>query len=263
MEQARADKYERERALADRRAAEERQRKEEEARRQAIRNNLRMLNENAERATNQFKAMPICIQQANDWEREARRLYADGAFSPFWSAIEQSYVNFNSYRSAAESISAAAILHADYVESLVGMGVDVEGVSDFPVELDSRNVTEVLETGLRSVGEIVYAAQKEPVFAQIWEQRRTTSAVETGFRDLEGAVRYAGDAIYRAVGSLDESLRNSHSRLSSSMERLGGHAQEISRNTSQVLATHSDSMAELTRTSRVVRRELERARWRE
>jgi len=91
-----------------------------------------------------------------------------------------------------------------------------------------RELTEKLDA-------VVYEAQKIPTFATIWEQRRTTTAVIEGFRNLE-------DAVDRMAKGLDSSLDGLGASLAASSDDVtralrGLHEDSIAAAQGQLSAT--------------------------
>lgn len=168
---------------------------------------------NAGAAVRDFGSLPPLLINSKESASRAVSCYKDGAFSPFWSAIEQAYSSLGDYRSAAVRIEEAAQKHSTLIATYIRAGGNPTSISEFPVRVDSSTVTTTLIAASEDLGRMVYEAQKHPTFAQIWEQRRTTAAVVAGFANLEHAVNGMRAALTSAMYSLGESLNNSHSRV--------------------------------------------------
>lgn len=174
----------------------------------------------ASRAVDAFRSMPPALDAARVQIQTARRCWADGAYSPFWSAIEDGYRSTSEYRDAADRIESEAKVHANHVQMFADAGGDPRDIAEFPVRLEAETVTRAAASPLDSLRHLTYQAQKDPVFAQIWEQRRTTAAVISGFANLEQAVTRMGAAIQLSVARMSESLTESHKRVESTLSAL-------------------------------------------
>lgn len=203
---------------AERRRAESAQLAEAARQRAYHRNSLQIdLVRNASDAVEAFEKLPGLVGSADVDTHRAREFFQDGAFSPFWSAIESAYRNLGDYAQSALRIEACAKKHPGLVGELVLAGGAPGGLADFPVRLDSSRASEVLTEATDQLGKMVYEAQKIPVFAQIWEQRRTTAAVVVGFANLEQAVARMASSVSSAISGMEQALvasgRETHSQL--------------------------------------------------
>lgn len=189
-------------------------------------------------ATNQFSWMPVRLQGAAQQTAQARATFRDGAFSPFWSAIESAYTELAHYRALADSIGSRAVTHAALVRQL---GTTDLEFTTFPVTLDVAQVQQQHRLILAQLDAIVYEAQKQPTFAMIWEQRRTTAAVIEGFRNLEDAVQSMGDRVTSSIAHLSSQLHASSVSIAS----------EIGAQNAAQSSANADQLAEL----RGIRRE--------
>lgn len=216
---------------AERRREEERIRDEErlrEAQRerertrvlelQSQRNYLKLdLVQNAKAAVDSLASLPGELSNARGWTEKAASTYADGAFSPFWAAIEKAYGHLGAYRTWVDKITSAAVRHRQIVGSLAQLGGGTSELLRFPVQLDTGRVQAVVNEELAALERMVYEAQKHPVFAQIWEQRRTTAAVIAGFRNLEQAVYGMESALSESITSLRESQSRSNEAIAAAI----------------------------------------------
>ena len=192
------------RARAAKKAALQRRRQELSALEHEIVNNSLTALEN-------FQHLPHYISATGKCAESATVRYKDGAFSPFWSDIEQAYANLADYRSAVVDIGKAADKHSKLVMKMLNAGGDSRPYAHFPVEFDQEKLRKPLLEASEDLEKMVYEAQKHPVFAQIWEQRRTTSAVIAGFANLEIAVRDMSEALSDAIDYLAQEFVSSSS----------------------------------------------------
>lgn len=91
----------------------------------------------------------------------------------------------------------------------------------------------------------MYEAQRDPVFAQIREQRRTTAAVVAGFASLDHAVGRMGGAIAASVSDLAGTLEHAESTVSAAVH-------DVNASTRAVAATVTSTSAESRRLQRVL-----------
>lgn len=156
----------------------------------------------AQQGVQAFSRMPIHLQEAARSYSRASKTFRDGAFSPFWTAVEAAYGSLASYDADARQVATCAIHYMHAVQMLAEAGALSPELSTFPVTLDAQRVKDQQNTVLRKLDAIVYEAQKQPTFATIWEQRRTTAAVVAGFRNLEDAVARMGAQLTASVDQL-------------------------------------------------------------
>ncbi|ALJ18463.1 hypothetical protein [Microbacterium sp. No. 7] len=152
-----------------------------------------------------FECLPSDLRNARDWGAEAQHHFQNNAYSPFWHAIENAYDNLGYYN---ERLAAIGKLSRDYDDAATSYVAErgPEAVPAFPVQIDAASATQAAEPIVRRLNEIVYQAQRDAVFAQIWEQRRTTAAVVRGFASLEVAVSRMSSTLSASISQLNTSV---------------------------------------------------------
>ena len=212
-------------------------------------------------ATDLFNALPDYLDKSEKYADQASKDYQNHAYSPFWSHIETSYQYLDSYKSNLDGIAQLAVRYAEGIKFLRLLGIS-DPLPLFPIDLNSKEMSKVLENASDQLSKMSYEAQRNATFAVIWEQRRTTTAVEMGFKSLEAAVREMAGAIVDAIGRLEEKT-NEVSRVIqvSARDSSDQNAILISQN-SQVLeaARHqiasqrrqNDSLREISRAAHFV-----------
>lgn len=213
---------------------------------------------NSELAIDAMRRLPDLLAAADNNARLAVTHYQDGAFSPFWSDIEQAYRFLAEYRDSVIAISQAADRHAALVEDMLREGGDPSPYSYFPVTLDENRIKNTLNDATRDLGSMTYEAQKDPVFAQIWEQRRLTSAVVSGFANLETAVRDMGWAVVESIESMGRNIIDSNVRVERAIETAKS---DISLHLLDASKEQSESMQRLIGKVGEVEREVYRQNW--
>lgn len=165
-----------------------------------------------------FATMPGWLSSAAQWYGQAQTRFADGAFSPFWESIETSYQQLGGYRDAADQIATNAQAYSDRVSELAKLGdPDAPGLGAFPVQLDAKMVAMQHAELIGKLDRLVYEAQKVPTFAIIWEQRRNTDAMISGFRSLGEAVRGMTASVNRSIADLGSALSSSNKEVARSL----------------------------------------------
>lgn len=157
-------------------------------------------------AVEAFERLHVELRDAREFGVDAEKHFSNGAYSPFWQAIENAYVRmgqFNSHMLSIERMREHYAMHRRaYHSDYNGEG----SIDPFPVQVDAVKATERARDLVEHLNAVVYKAQQDAVFAQIWEQRRTTSAVVAGFTNLEQAVYGMSATISSSVASLSSSV---------------------------------------------------------
>ncbi|WP_155947544.1 hypothetical protein [Microbacterium sp. MRS-1] len=173
-------------------------------------------------AVQAFEQLPADLSNARGWSAEARQHFSQHAYSPFWQSVEHAYDCLGHYNQRLTRIAQLLRQHAEAVRSYIRQG-GTERLPAFPVQLDAANATQAAETITRTLNKIVYEAQRDAVFAQIWEQRRTTSAVIAGFANLESAVSRMSSSLNSSINSLAAEVRGVGAEVSQASTRAGLH----------------------------------------
>jgi len=161
--------------------------------------------------------MPVRLQEAAQAYERAQIAYRDGAYSPFWSAVEAGYIALAMYVQAAEQVAVAARNHATTVAAFARDGGIDPRLAPFPVQVDSERVREQHGGVLLKLDAITYEAQRQSTFAVIWEQRRNTTAVIQGFANLESAVHSMGSRVTNAIGNMSSQLAESNTQITTAI----------------------------------------------
>ncbi|WP_243891078.1 hypothetical protein [Cellulomonas dongxiuzhuiae] len=143
-----------------------------------------------------FSYLPSNLRYATSQVERARAHRAAGAYSPFWTAIESASVHLGEYNVNVRRLVTLAEMYPDLAAAYRSLDPGAQ-VPDFPVSVSAAKATDAAEPVAAALRVLAYDAQRDPVYAQIWEQRRTTAAVVDGFRSMEAAV----DRLARTVES--------------------------------------------------------------
>lgn len=182
----------------------------------------------ANQAVEEIEKLPAQLENARGWSSEADRFYSDGAFSPFWSAIENAYSNLGACHDSLGRIQDASTRHSAAVHALIMSAGDPGVLSDFPVHIDRGRIESILSAVTAELGQKAYEAQRNPVFAQIWEQRRTTAAVIAGFANLEQAIYGMQARLAQSIASLDATLKESGEGVRGQLSQIARNAETAS-----------------------------------
>lgn len=268
LEREAKERAQKEAELRERQAREKAERAAERARETAVRkarekrNRLaeiaRHITENSAAAVWNMECLRARLAKTNKNARLAVIHYRDGAFSPFWSDIEQAYKSLAESRESVIAIGDAADRHATLMEDMLREGGDPSPYSCFPVALDKNRIKSFLSDAARGLESMTYEAQKDPVFAQIWEQRRLTSAVVSGFANLETAVRDMKWAVVESIESMERSTIDSDARVEQVIETA---VSDISLHLLDASKEQAESMQRLIVKVGEVEREVYRQNW--
>lgn len=183
-------------------ARKERKTKEDKQERERC---LTKIHEACDGSVDRFEMLPADLKIAYDWLLEARQHLGNNAYSPFWQAIENAYSSLGYFKMRIDHIEALARQYSNAVQKYRRVG-GVDQIPSFPVKMDMTNATRASESIASVANGVVYRAQCEAVFAQIWEQRRTTAAVVLGFANLEQAVAGMSNSVNSSLNLLTSTL---------------------------------------------------------
>lgn len=171
----------------------------------------------ADRAVAVFESLPAIIDEIDAFRDDATIQWEAGAFSPFWSDIEQAYQSLGRFNDCVNDLRHLA---RTYGSSVVTMSEEFgsTGWPPFPVDINAVAVTEVAEERAKNIHGLVYDAQRNPTFAIIWEQRRNTSVLIAGFKSLEQAVHGMQASLTASIGHLKEAVTAGLDRVTDAVE---------------------------------------------
>ncbi|MEY2878170.1 MAG: hypothetical protein RLZZ15_550 [Verrucomicrobiota bacterium] len=127
----------------------------------------------------------------------AENEFVEGAFAPFWDAIEKAATHLSR---ANNEINAITVDSKKYLEIRAGFKGEAPSYI-----LDSSSLSDSAFAASRMQG-LVRLAQKDFQFATIYEQRRTNQLLVKGFRNLADALEQMTNQIESSIASLTDSF---------------------------------------------------------
>ena len=194
----------RKRREAEEAARAEAARKEAEAKRQHAleQEHLRVsLEGDRSTAVTVYSRIPTHLLNAEEMLDQAEREFSEGAFSPFWEAIEGTLRKLADVEGDVSRLGWLATSHAGNSEGYEG------AIPPFPVDVEAVSRLQVADATEQRMRAVVRAAQKDFQFATIFEQRRTTSVLIAGFTTLAEAIDGLGRQLVSSLDSLSDQVR--------------------------------------------------------
>jgi hypothetical protein len=139
------------------------------------------------------------LKNASGWLQTARREYAENAYDPFWTAIENAAVNIDAFNRTVNTLSSNI---RKYYAQLEGRNHTFPA---FPVRLESLPDPKPIMEEFRHV---VRKGQTNFQFANIWEHRKTREVLIAGFRTLGEAIDNLTSVVEREISSLSATLHS-------------------------------------------------------
>jgi membrane protein implicated in regulation of membrane protease activity len=143
------------------------------------------------------EAFPDSLSQATYAIKEAEKEYADSAFDPYWTSVEEAAGSLAAFDRGVRQLSQNA---RDYYELLKGRRHNFPA---FPIQMESLPDPSPVVAEFRRV---VRLGQTNFQFANIWEHRKTQKVLFEGFQNLGDAVNNLGGTIMRSFSSLESSI---------------------------------------------------------
>ncbi len=140
---------------------------------------------------------------------EAEKEFKEGAFAPFWDAVEKVVISLGNFDQAVKFVVENSQQHLECVESLDN------DRPVFSVALD--NLPDPRSTSQR-LHSIVRRAQKDFQFATIYEQRKTNEILVAGFGDLANALTNMDDRISSSLNDLASTISLSLAEINETLE---------------------------------------------
>lgn len=169
--------------------------------------------------------LPLSLSNGELWLDQAENEFSEGVYSPFWEAMEGAVQSLSEFNKTLRSIEAARQRYALEAPPLAPDAVSFSlGVTALPNPSATNQRMKALYR----------QAQKNPHFAQIYEQRRTNAILIEGFRSLGDAINYLGDRIESELRSISDHL---DFRLSDLESALRDSSEQMERQHDALLQT--------------------------
>jgi hypothetical protein len=138
-----------------------------------------------------------CLSSAESDLAAAEHEFSDGAFAPFWDAIERAANNLSAFDHTTRQLTGQAKLYYDSLRDRD------HTFPQFPVALttlpDPTHTTKRMQV-------IVRQAQRNFQFATIYEQRKTNNILKHGFMSLSSAIADLGSTLQSSFDDLRDSV---------------------------------------------------------
>ena len=141
--------------------------------------------------------LPKLVQTAENTIDLAEQEFQDGAFAPFWDAVEQAANKLASYEATIQRL----IQNSDFY---TGEALKLETPPP-PFQLGLQTLPNASHTANR-MRAVVRRAQKDFHFATIYEQRKTNQLLVAGFSTLGQAINELGDRLDSSIERLASSV---------------------------------------------------------
>ena len=155
-------------------------------------------------APNHLQSLGHYIDSADSDLDAAEHEFNDGAFAPFWDAIERAVNNLSSFDHTTRELTGQA---KHYYVSLRDRD---HTFPQFPVALttlpDPTHTTSRLQVLFRK-------AQRDFHFATIYEQRKTNNILKQGFMSLSSAIADLGSTLQTSIDDLRDSVSTGFTSL--------------------------------------------------
>lgn len=139
------------------------------------------------------KSLPGLISIAEATLDRAEEEFRDGAFAPFWDAVEEAANTLARFTAAVQGLVRNA---TDYRSNSSRLPAPLP-----PFQLGVQTLPDATQTAER-MRRIVRKAQKDFKFATIFEQRKTNQLLVAGFSSLGQAINELGDQIDSSLEAL-------------------------------------------------------------
>lgn len=178
------------------------------------------------------------LQQTEASLVRARQLFSEHAYTPFWDSIENAVESLKHFNRRVSLINHSA---KDYYAQLEGRE---HTFPTFPVKNgDLPNPDDLI----KDLTERIAEAQRDFQFASIFEQRRTTSAIVTGFRNMQEAITSLRNDIVRSLSTLQSSIEwglgNLSSNIREGFDELAESQQQSTAELRETLDEHAKETA--------------------
>jgi hypothetical protein len=156
-------------------------------------------------------SLPTLVRSAENALDLAEREFQDGAFAPFWDAVEQATKNLANFVATVRRLIRNSQLYNGEAAKLE------TPPPPFRIGIDTLPDASRTADRMRAV---VRQAQKDFHFATIYEQRKTNQLIVVGFSTLGQAISELGGRLESSLDQLASAVDVSISEITASHERM-------------------------------------------
>lgn len=168
-----------------------------------------------------FESLPRHLAEAEKHMDQAEREFADGAFAPFWDAIEAAATALGHLNHGLHVIKLNASRYEELANQWDGR---LQGFVPTPVSVRKLGISGATAERLQS---IVRRAQRNFQFATIYEQRKTNKILVAGFTSLGQALANMTHMITASIDDLADSVTSTQSRIGAMMATSNSHLETL------------------------------------
>lgn len=177
--------------------------------------------------------LPLLMSEAELSLDLAEREFSEGFYSPFWEAMESAVYHLSLFDKTLQNIDAFQKQHTILIDECQRQYSQAPSLAPEDIVSFSLGITVFPSPSVTSerMKALYRQAQKDPHFAQIYEQRRTNAILIEGFRSLGDALTHLGDRLeseLRSLGdTIDFRLSDLESALQDSNKQMGKQHEEL------------------------------------
>lgn len=172
------------------------------------------LNQLVASSTQTAATLPELVESAEQTIDLAEREFSDGAFAPFWDAVEDAANELATFDATIQTLISNSRKHSDEASRLQTAAP--------PFRLGIDTLPDATHTANR-MRAIVRQAQKDFHFATIYEQRKTNQLLVAGFSSLGQAIVELSDRLDSSLDRLASTVNIAISDLSSDITSAQQH----------------------------------------
>lgn len=191
-----------------------------------------------------YEALPTYLQSAEKHLDQADLDFEEGAFSPFWNSIEKAARNLAAFDDSVRRISKNISGHEQLAERLDGR------VPTFPISISSVDELAAASAVSNRMNSIIRTAQRDFQFSLIYEQRKTSRILASGFETLGEVLDGIGAQLIDSINQLGNSVSEASSSVVRSVEKVDKRveraAEEIAERVSSMDSSQEANRNEMT-----------------
>jgi hypothetical protein len=173
------------------------------------------------------------VRQTEAYLDQADNFFSERAFTPFWDSIEEVIGMLKEFNDSVDLINTTA---KQYYNLLEGREHTFPSFPVKGVEIPNPDLL------VQRLQQAIARAHRDFQFASIYEQRKTTSAIIAGFRNMQDAIAHLRNDIVSSISDLQHSLDFGLNAINSEIgDMRESQAQALSQ-LHETLKTHADAV---------------------